>query len=56
MAADEIRSSVYIGIGIPCINNNRLQYVQYLTRDIGDNGELVRHPWVHRFYEQGLNA
>jgi hypothetical protein len=56
MAADEIRSSVYIGISTPFIKNDRLQYVQYLTRDIGDDGGLVRHPWVHRFYEQGLDA
>ena len=51
MAPDSLRPRVYKGWKQPPVNNQPLQYVQYLSRDIDANGTLVTHPWVRRFYE-----
>lgn len=56
MAPDSLRPKVYKGWKQPPVNNQPLQYVQYLSRDIDANGTPVTHPWVRRFYENQADA
>lgn len=56
MAADSLRPRVYLGRKLPPVNNEPLQYVQYLARDIDSKGEPVAHPWVRRFYKNQSDA
>lgn len=56
MAADSLTPRVYKGRRLPPVNNEPLQYVQYLSRDIDAQGEPVTHPWVRRFYENQSDA
>ena len=56
MAADSFRSRVYLGRKLPPVNNEPLQYVQYLARDIDSGGKPVAHSWVRRFYENQSDA
>ena len=56
MAPDMLRPRVYVGFGLPPVNNQPLQYVQYLSRDIDANGKPAIHPWSHRFYENQTDA
>ena len=56
MAADSMRPKAYKGWKQAPVNNQPLQYVQYLARDIDPNGTPVAHPWVRRFYENQTDA
>ena len=56
MSSDSIRPRVYKGWKQPPVNNKPLQYVQYLAMDIEEQGNLVTHPWVRRFYEKQSDA
>ena len=56
MAPDSFRPRVYLGRKLPPVNNEPLQYVQYLARDIDSRGKPVAHPWVRRFYENQSDA
>ena len=51
LAPDEIGPRVYVGWGLPPVNEKPLQYVQYLCRDMDAQGKPVTHPWHRRFYE-----
>ena len=51
MSPDSIRPRFYKGWKHPPVNNQPLQYVQYLSRDVDAQGQPVTHPWVRRFYE-----
>ena len=56
MATDSIVPRVYKGWKQPPVNNQPLQYVQYLLRDVDAQGEPVTHPWVRRFYKNQSDA
>ena len=56
MIPDEIRSRICIGIGLPPVNNQLLQYSQYITRDIDVTGSPIYHPWTRGFYELQRDA
>ncbi len=56
MATDSLRPRVYLGRKLPPVNNEPLQYVQYLARDIDSRGKPVEHSWVRRFYENQSDA
>ncbi len=56
MAPDSMRPRVYKGWKLPPVNNQRLQYTQYLSRDIDSDGGPVAHPWIRRFYENQADA
>ena len=56
MATDSLRPRVYLGRKLPPVNNEPLQYVQYLARDIDSRGKPVAHSWVRRFYENQSDA
>jgi hypothetical protein len=56
MSADEIRTPVWIGVGLPPVNNQSLQYARYITRDILADGEPIVHAMSRRFYQQGRDA
>lgn len=56
MAHDQIRSRLYIGIGLPPVNNEKLQYSQYVTRDVDAQGIPTTHPWVRSFYKDQDDA
>ena len=56
MATDSLRPRVYLGRKLPPVNNEPLQYVQYMARDIDSKGEPVAHPWVRRFYKNQSDA
>jgi len=56
MAADDIRPEIYVGVGLPRIGGQALQYAEYRTRDVRPDGSLVRHEWCERFYEQDTDA
>ena len=56
MAPDSLRPRVYKGWKQAPVNNQPLQYVQYLSRDVDDKGEPVTHPWVRRFYMNQSDA
>lgn len=51
LTPDEIVPRVYVGWGLPPVNEKPLQYVQYLCRDLDHQGEPIVHPWHRRFYE-----
>ena len=51
MVPDEIRSRICIGIALPPVNNELLQYSQYITRDTDGLGDPVNHPWIRNFYK-----
>lgn len=56
MATDALRPKVYKGRKLPPVNNQPLQYVQYLARDLDAIGEPLTHLWVRRFYENQSDA
>ena len=56
MAPDSMRPKAYKGWKQAPVNDQPLQYVQYLARDIDANGKPVAHPWVRRFYENQTDA
>ena len=56
MAPDEIRGRVCIGIGLPPVNNQLLQYSQYLTRDTDGMGNPIIHTWARNFYATQQDA
>ena len=56
MAADSFIPRVYKGWRRPPVNNQPLQYVQYLSTDVDALGKPVTHPWVRRFYENQSDA
>ena len=56
MAPDSLLPRVYKGWKQAPVNNQPLQYVQYLSRDVDDKGEPVTHPWVRRFYMNQSDA
>ena len=51
LTPDEIAPRVYVGWGLPPVNEKPLQYVQYLCRDVDPQGDPIVHPWHRRFYE-----
>ena len=56
MAEDDIRPQVYVGVGLERVGGTPLQYAEYRTRDINQDGSFVEHPWFVRFYKQDRDA
>lgn len=56
MATDEIRTPIFVGVGLPAINNKDIQYARYLTRDVNEDGTPMLHPWIRRFYSQNRDG
>ena len=56
MATDSLRPRVCVGRKLPPVNNEPLQYVQYLARDVDSQGKPVAHSWVRRFYRNQSDA